>query len=239
MMIQWIRLVLVTYQFTLLCDSEEVLTPVNSDQVLSDGDFPEESVPKDKRQVVRRRASPPDVHIVEAAQVGWACESPCPIVSIASGKHMPGKVSRATLTLDMTVVCTSGVAASAPPPAVTSGPAVVTATVTSDGIDVSAESSIIAPVPVLEPPSTPVGERVPVVERPQPPLSEPPDLLPVVEVATALPSSPLSERTLAWGDADDSSAPLSPNRVQAGRSQDVPDEGSLFNVSPVSPGFFV
>ena len=31
--------------------------------------------------------------------------------------------------------------------------------------------------------------------------------------------------------------PLSPNRVHAGRSQDVPDEGSLFHVSPVSPGF--
>ena len=55
---------------TLLCDSEEVLSPVNSDQVLSDGDFPEESVPKDKRQVVRRRANPPEVQIVEAAQVG-------------------------------------------------------------------------------------------------------------------------------------------------------------------------
>ena len=42
---------------------------------------------------------------------------------------------------------------------------------------------------------------------------------------------------MAWGDAGDSSVPLSPNRVQAGRSQDVPYEGSLFHVSPVSPGF--
>ena len=32
-----------------------------------------------------------------------------------------------------------------------------------------------------------------------------------------------------------SSPPFSPNRVQAGYSQDVPDEGSLFNVSPLSP----
>ena len=186
-------------------------------------------MPKDKRQVVRRRTSPPGGQIVEAAQDSRACESPSPIVSIASGKRLPGKVSRAIsrapLTLDMTVVCTSGVAAtSAPPPPGTSGPAVVTATVTSDGIDVSAVSSVVAPVPVLKPPSTPVGEWVPVVERPQPSLSEPPDLLPVVEVATALPSSPLS--------------PLLPNRVQAGRSQDVPDEGSLFNVSLVSPGFW-
>ena len=113
----------------------------------------------------------------------------------------------------------------------------------SDGIDVSAESPVVA-APVLEQPSPPVGERVPVVEFPQPPLLEHPDLLPVVEVATGLPSSPLSGRssssssqTLAWGEVDDSSLPFSPNRVQAGRSQDVPDEGSLFNVSPLSPGF--
>ena len=46
-----------------------------------------------------------------------------------------------------------------------------------------------------------------------------------------------SSRTLSWGDAGDSSVPLSPNRVQAGRSQDVPGEGSLFHVSPISPGF--
>ena len=46
---------------TLFCDSEEARTPVNSDQVLSDRDFPEESVPKDKRLVVRRCASPQGV----------------------------------------------------------------------------------------------------------------------------------------------------------------------------------
>ena len=39
------------------------------------------------------------------------------------------------------------------------------------------------------------------------------------------------------GDAGDSSVPLSPNRVQAGHSQDVLEEGSLFHVSPISPGF--
>ena len=33
--------------------------------------------------------------------------------------------------------------------------------------------------------------------------------------------------------------PLSPNRVQVGNSQDVPDEESLFNVSPVTQGFFM
>ena len=49
--------------------------------------------------------------------------------------------------------------------------------------------------------------------------------------------SPESPRMIAFEDLGDSSVPLSPNRVQAGRSQEVPDDGSLFNVSPVSPGF--
>ena len=51
--------------------------------------------------------------------------------------------------------------------------------------------------------------------------------------------SPDSPRTIAFDDMGDSSVPLSPNHVQAGRSQDVPDDGSLFNVSPVSPGFLM
>ena len=187
---------------TLLCNSEEIHIPVNSDQVLSDVDLPTESVLKDKRQVIWMRASSPDVQIVDTAQVGRACDSPCPIVSVASRKRMPGKVSRAIsrapLTLDMTVVCTSGVATtSVPPPVVTSVPAVVTATVTIGGIDASAGSSDVAPVPVLEPQLTPVGESVPAVEHSPPPLSESPDLLPVVEVVPAidLPSSPFSGRS--------------------------------------------
>ena len=65
---------------TLFCDSEEARTPVNSDQVLSDGDFPEESVPKDKRRVVRSCASPPGGQIVGAAQDDRECEPPLPVV---------------------------------------------------------------------------------------------------------------------------------------------------------------
>ena len=80
-----------------------------------------------------------------------------------------------------------------------------------------------------------------------PPLFESPDPVPVVESGppdVELPSSPssgqsssVSSQTLAWEDVGDSSVPESPNRVQEGRSQDVPDEGSLFNVSPISPGY--
>ena len=53
---------------TLFCDSDEADTRVNSDLVLSDGDFPEESVPKDKRQFVRRGAGPPGGQFMGAAQ---------------------------------------------------------------------------------------------------------------------------------------------------------------------------
>ena len=51
--------------------------------------------------------------------------------------------------------------------------------------------------------------------------------------------SPESPRMIAFEDMGDSSVPLSPNRVQAGRSQEVPEDGSLFNVSPVSPEFLM
>ena len=49
--------------------------------------------------------------------------------------------------------------------------------------------------------------------------------------------SPRSPATIAFDDQGDSSAPLSPNLVQVGRSQDMPVEGSIFDVSPDLPGF--
>ena len=51
--------------------------------------------------------------------------------------------------------------------------------------------------------------------------------------------SPESPRTIAFENMGDSSVPLSPNRVQAGRLQEVPEDRSLFNVSQVSPGFLM
>ena len=39
------------------------------------------------------------------------------------------------------------------------------------------------------------------------------------------------------GDPGVLSAPLSPNRVRKGHSQDMPAEGSLFAVSPDTPGY--
>ena len=51
--------------------------------------------------------------------------------------------------------------------------------------------------------------------------------------------SPASPRTVAFEDSGDSLVPLSPNRVWAGQSQEVPEDGSLFNLSPPSPGFLM
>ena len=46
-----------------------------------------------------------------------------------------------------------------------------------------------------------------------------------------------SPATVGFEDQEDLSAPLSPNRVREGHSQDMPAEGSVFYVSPDLPGF--
>ena len=99
------------------------------------------------------------------------------------------------------------------------------ATIMCRDIDVALGSSDPDPVPKLGSVTVPVVESVPTMKISSPPLSGQ--------------SSPVSSQTLAWGDAGDSLVPLSPNRVQAGRSQDVPQEGSLFHTSPVSPGLLL
>ena len=176
---------------TLFCDSDEAGTCVNSDQVLSDGDFPAESVPKDKRQVAWRCASPPGGQIMEAAQDDRQCGPPLPVVDLVTGKCKPGKVSRTVsrppLTLDLTVVCTSS--AVVPPPGVSSDTVVPPATVASEGIDVGTSVPVVAaPAPVVEQPSPPVGGGgVHVVELPQPLLSESPELLPLSGRSSHLP----------------------------------------------------
>ena len=109
---------------TLMCGSDDVFTPVNSDQVLSDVDLLAESVSHDKRQIIRIRDVSPDVQIVDVSQVGWAWDSRQTVSSGVSGKRIPGKVTLATirtpLSLAMTDLGTSGVdQMSTHPPAVT------------------------------------------------------------------------------------------------------------------------
>ena len=152
-------------------------------------------------------------------------------------------VSPAPLSLDMTVMCTSGVVPMfAQPPAVTCITGMSTATITSREIDVNTGSSDVDLVPRLGPLSASVGESVTAVELSSPPLSKQPAPVPVVESVPAVDSSssplsgqssPASSQTLAWGDAGDSSVPLSPNRVQVGHSQDVEDVSCVAGFSGI------
>ena len=48
---------------------------------------------------------------------------------------------------------------------------------------------------------------------------------------------PRSPEVTGFEDQDALSAPLSPNRMRKGHSQDMPAEGSIFDVSPDVPGF--
>ena len=50
---------------------------------------------------------------------------------------------------------------------------------------------------------------------------------------------PRSPEMASFEDQDALSAPLSPNRVRKGHSQDMPAEGSIFDVSPDLPGFIM
>ena len=96
----------------------------------------------------------------------------------------------------------------------------------SEGIDIGTSVPVVAaPTPVVEQPG------VHVVELPKPQLPESPELLPLSGRSSSSPSP-----MLPWGAADDSSPPFLPNCVQEGHSHNVTDEGSLFNVSPLSPG---
>ena len=183
------------------------------------------------------------------------------VTQVPPGKRMPGEVSMSISSvppsMDVTVTCASGVVPMpTQPPAVITLPAMSPATATSRDVDVRPGPWTDRTVPRLGPAATSVGEGVPTVVLSFTPRSVPTISVPMgsdvpavplsVPLGCPTPSSSLtssgqsatpSSQTLAWGDAGDSSAPLSPNRVQAGRSQDVLEEGSLFHVSPVLPGF--
>ena len=53
----------------------------------------------------------------------------------------------------------------------------------------------------------------------------------------SVPMSPDSPQTVAFNDMAGLSVPMSPNRVREENSQDVPDEGTVFEVSPDTSGF--
>ena len=91
------------FAVTIVCYSEEADTRVNSEEVLSDEDFPAVFGARDIRQVVRRRAR-------RRARLDSRQEPSAPAVDLVTGKCRPGKVSRTVstspLTFDLTVMCT-------------------------------------------------------------------------------------------------------------------------------------
>ena len=213
------------FAVTIVCHSEGADTRVNSEEVLSDEDFPAVFGEKYIRQVVRQRDRPPDVPTRRTVRSDSRQEPSAPAVDLVTGKCKPGKVSRTVstspLTLDMTVMCTPeaeilqlGAAAQGVLPQDT-----VTNTVA--GFDTSTPDF--------------AGQRLSKAKDfPTLRLSESSDLLPSFGMSS-LSSSP----TLPWGTAEDSSPSFSPKRAREGHSQNIPGEGSLFNVSPLSPGLVV
>ena len=93
-------------------------------------------------------------------------------------------------------------------------------------------------VPAFDTSTPAVATPAPVVGQPEPKAKDFPTLR-LPESPDLLLSSSSSSPTLLWGTTEDSSPTFSPNRVREGHSQDVLYEGSLFNVSPLSPGLVV
>ena len=147
-----------------------------------------------------------------------------------TGKCRPSRVSRTVSTsplmLDMTVVCT--------PDTDILQPGVVAQGVLPIDTVIKSVKSFNTSTPLVATPAIVVGQQIPQVKDLRTlNLSESSELLPLFGLSSSSFSS--SSPTLPWGTAEDSSPSFSPNRVREGHSQNIPSEGSLFNVSPLSP----
>ena len=134
------------------------------------------------------------------------------------------------LTLDITVMCI-------PEPEILQQMAVTQGVLPPDTVNKTV-AGFDTSTPAVATPATVVGKPDPQSKDfPTLRLSESTDLLPSFGLSSS--SSSSSSPTLPWGTAEDSSPSFSPNRVREGLSQNGSGEGSLFNVSPLSPGFVV
>ena len=163
---------------TLLCGSDEVFSPVNSDQVLSSADFPPEPVSQDRRQVVCQQDAPPGVLLVDAPPARRPGGPRRSVTQIPPGKCMPGEVSMTISpvppSMDVTVTSASGVVPMpTQPPAVLTVPAMSPATVTSHDVDIRPGPWTDRTVQRLGLVATSVGEGVPTVVLPFTPRSVP------------------------------------------------------------------
>ena len=212
-----------------VCKSEGIVTHVNSKEVLSEEDLPSVFGARDIRQVIRRRDRPPDGPTRRTAQSDCRQEPATPAVDLVTRKCNPGKVSRTVSTsplrLDMTDICIPEPEIFQPKAATQWALLPDTVNKTVEGFDTS--------TPDVATPATVVGKPDPQAKDfPTLRLSESSDLLPSFGLSSSS-SSPM----LPWGTAEDLSPSFSPNRVREGLSQNVSGEGSLSNVSPLSPSY--
>ena len=210
-------------------DLKKCNTLTKSEIALSDNDLHAVSGVRDIRKVVRRRNGPLGGPTRRPARPDSRQEPSAPVADPVTGKCRPGKVSRTVstspLTLDMTVVCT-------PDPDLLQPGAVAQELLPADTVNKSV-TGFDTSTPLVATPAIVVGQQIPQVKDfPTLNLSESSELLPSFGLSSSSP-------TLPWGTAEDSSHSFSPNRVHEGHSQNVPSEGSLFNVSPLSPELVV
>ena len=74
------------FAVTIVCSSEEAGTRVNSEEVLSEEDFPAVFGARDIRQVVRWRTNPPGGQTSRTARMDSQQEPPAPAVDLVTGK---------------------------------------------------------------------------------------------------------------------------------------------------------
>ena len=215
---------------TVLCKLEEDDTPAKSEMAVSDNDSQLESGVGDVRKVVRHRDGPLGGQMTQPVRPRSRHELSAPTVDLVTGKCKPGKVIRTVsaspLTVYMTVSCNpepdsvqQGVVADVLPP---------TDTVKISAADFNTSTPFVT-APILG------GSdgRLKSKKSPSGDLSESSELLPSFGWSSS--SSSSSSPTLPWCMAENSSPSFSPNRAREGQSQISPSEGSLFNVSPLSP----
>ena len=183
---------------------------------------------RDIRQVVRRRASPPGGHTVGAAHDDRQHEPPALVVDLVTGKSKRGKSFQNSFHITAYVGSDSYVYFRGEGPA--SGGFYPVCTASGHRGQYSDccryEYSVRCNSGSSGGAAGDVGQGVSDTSA-----FEFPKLQPSFGL-----SSSASPPTLPWGTVEDSSPPFLPNRVQVGRSQDVPDEDSSFSMSSLFTG---
>ena len=215
---------------TVLYKPEEGDISAKSRMTVSDSVDQLESGTGDVRKVIRHQDEAMNGEMTQPVRPRSTHELSAPTIDLVTGKCKPGKmirtVSASPLTVDRIISCKPepdcvqhGVNADVLPP--------------TDNVRMSA-TDINVSVPVVTAPVLGGSDgKLTSKKSPACDLSESSELLP--SFGWSSPSSSLSSPTLPWGTAENSSPAFSPNRLMKGQSQTSPSEGSLFNVSPMSP----